>query len=73
MAVGLRPTPLASMKGVMAEADDVAPQAERLHGPLTRLLRPIVRLLIRAGMTFPALADLLRELYVNVAEHDRCV
>lgn len=70
MAVGLRPTPLASMKGVMAEADDVAPQAERLHGPLTRLLRPIVRLLIRAGMTFPALADLLRELYVNVAEHD---
>lgn len=54
----------------MAEADDTAPQAERLHGPLTRLLRPLVRLLIRAGITFPALADLLRDLYVNVAEHD---
>ena len=54
----------------MAKADDIAPQAERLHGPLTRLLRPLVRLAIRSGMTFPALADLLRELYVNVAEHD---
>ena len=58
------------MKAAMAEVDDIAPQAERLHGPLTRLLRPLVRLAIRAGMTFPALADLLRELYVNVAEHD---
>ena len=54
----------------MAEGDEVAPQADRLHGPLTRLLRPLVRLLIRAGVTFPALSDLLRELYVNVAEHD---
>ena len=58
------------MKGAMAEGDEVAPQADRLHGPLTRLLRPLVRLLIRAGVTFPALSDLLRELYVNVAEHD---
>lgn len=58
------------MNAAMAEGDDIAPQADRLHGPLTRLLRPLVRLLIRAGMTFPALADLLRELYVNVAEHD---
>ena len=42
----------------------------RLHGPLARLLRPLVRLLIRSGITFPALADTLRELYVNVAEYD---
>ena len=41
-----------------------------LHGPLARLLRPLVRLCIRGGMTFPALAQLLRELFVNVAEHD---
>ncbi|MFT4096440.1 MAG: DUF6502 family protein [Rhodoblastus sp.] len=54
----------------MAEADDIAPQADRLLGPLKRLLRPLVRLAIRAGLTFPALTDLLRELYVNVAEHD---
>jgi hypothetical protein len=44
--------------------------AAELHAPLARLLRPLVRLCIRAGMTFPALAQLLRELYVNVAEHD---
>jgi hypothetical protein len=37
---------------------------------LARLLRPLVRLAIRSGVTFPALADLLRELYVNVAEHE---
>jgi hypothetical protein len=44
--------------------------ASRLHAPLARLLRPLVRLCIRSGMTFPALAQLLRELFVNVAEHD---
>jgi len=37
---------------------------------MARLLRPLVRLCIRSGMTFPALAQLLRELFVNVAEHD---
>jgi Family of unknown function (DUF6502) len=37
---------------------------------LAHLLRPIVRLLIRAGVTFPDLSDLLRELYVSVAEND---
>src|ERR1700745_2746954 len=44
--------------------------ASQLHAPLARLLRPLVRLCIRSGMTFPALAQLLRELFVNVAEHD---
>jgi hypothetical protein len=42
----------------------------KLHAPLARLLRPLVRLLIRNGITFPMLAELLRELYVNVAEYD---
>lgn len=46
------------------------PNAERLSPPLARLLRPLVRLCIRSGVTFPALTQLLRELYVNVAEHD---
>ena len=46
------------------------PDAARLHGPLARLMRPLVRLLIRSGVTFPILSDLLRELYVDVAEHD---
>ncbi|MXQ13216.1 DUF6502 family protein [Microvirga makkahensis] len=42
----------------------------KLHAPLARLLRPLVRLLIRSGVTFPMLTELLRELYVNVAEYD---
>lgn len=46
------------------------PDADQLSPPLARLLRPLVRLCIRGGMTFPALCQLLRELYVNVAEHD---
>jgi hypothetical protein len=45
-------------------------RADQLQSPLARLLRPLVRLLVRSGVTFPALADLLRELYVNVAEHE---
>jgi len=46
------------------------PDAVRLQAPLARVLRPLVRLFIRAGITFPALCALLRELYVNVAEYD---
>lgn len=46
------------------------PTTAQLYPPLARLLRPLVRLCISAGMTFPALSQLLRELYVNVAEHD---
>lgn len=34
------------------------------------MLRPLVRLQIRAGLTFPLLADLLRALYVEVARDD---
>lgn len=51
-----------------ASPPPITPQ--NLQGPLARLLRPLVRLCIRGGMTFPTLAQLLRELYVNVAEHD---
>ena len=40
--------------------------AAQLHTPLARMLRPLVRLCIRGGMTFPALTQLLRELFVNV-------
>ena len=38
--------------------------------PVERLLSPLVRLLIRCGVTFPMLADLLRGLYVNVAAQE---
>ena len=43
---------------------------DQLQAPLARMLRPLVRLLIRSGTTFPALQDLLREIYINVAEND---
>ncbi|WP_245572730.1 DUF6502 family protein [Lichenihabitans psoromatis] len=52
------------------EPDASPPDASRLRTPLARLLRPLVRLLIRSGVTFPAICNLLRELYVNVAEND---
>jgi hypothetical protein len=44
-----------------------APRATTLLPPVRRVLQPLVRLLIRAGVTFPMLADLLRGLYVEVA------
>ena len=51
-------------------SNQTAPDAERLQSPVARLLRPLVQLFIRSGMTFPGVVDLLRELYVNVAEYD---
>ncbi len=42
----------------------------KLQAALVRLLRPLVRMFVRRGITFPAACDMLRELYVNVAEHD---
>ena len=54
----------------MSESTDTKPEGAGLHAPLARLLRPLVRLLVARGITFPALTDLLRELYVNVAEYD---
>ncbi len=54
----------------MTDGERTGLEAGRLQAPLARLLRPLVRLAIRSGLTFPALADLLRELYVNVAEND---
>ncbi|ACK85554.1 DUF6502 family protein [Methylorubrum extorquens] len=56
----------------MADLIELAPSADgaALHGPVARLLRPLVRLLVQRGITFPALTNLLRELYVNVAEYD---
>ncbi len=44
--------------------------AQHMQMPLQRMLRPLVRLLIRAGVTFPSLEGLLRELYVHVAEEE---
>ena len=48
----------------------IVPAPDALMPPLLRLLRPLVRLLIRAGITFPVLEDLLRGLFVDVAQND---
>ncbi len=45
------------------------------HGPavvsaLRRLLRPVVRLLLDNGITFPYLGDLLKSIYVETAEQE---
>lgn len=44
--------------------------ADRLLAALRKLLRPLVALLIRCGVTFPVLAELVRGLYVEVALQD---
>lgn len=49
------------------------PPPDSLLRASRRLLRPLVRLLMRAGVTFPVLADLLRTLYVEVAARDLLV
>ncbi len=69
--MGLSPTTRAcSVRGVSTPAEDGLPTPASLQTPVARLLRPLVRLFIRVGITFPALTGLLRELYVNVAEHE---
>ncbi|GJE61804.1 DUF6502 family protein [Methylobacterium trifolii] len=54
----------------MSETVDATPEGAALHAPVARLLRPLVRLFVARGITFPALTNLLREIYVNVAEYD---
>jgi len=51
----------------MAPPPSFTHQSDALLRPVRRLLRPLVRLLIEGGVTFPVLADLLRSLYVEVA------
>lgn len=48
----------------------LAPPPEALIKPLARMLRPLVRLLIRSGVTFPAIAEVLRGVFVDVALRD---
>lgn len=54
----------------MAPPPSFTLQPDALLRPVRRLLRPLIRLLIQGGVTFPALADLLRSLYVEVAARD---
>lgn len=49
---------------------DRAPAPAAVLPALLRLLRPLVRLAIRCGVTYPVLADHLRGLFVEVAQQD---
>lgn len=52
----------------MSFNDPVAlPGANAMLAATRRMLRPLIKLLIRRGITFPVVADLLRGLYVDVA------
>lgn len=53
----------------MPGASDRIP-AKLIYSALRRLLRPLVKLLISHGVVFPALVELLRSLYVDVARED---
>lgn len=46
------------------------PGSTALLAATRRLLRPLVRLLVRRGVTFPVMSDLLRALFVDVAAND---
>jgi hypothetical protein len=52
--------------GVVRETKLPPPPASLLRATI-HLLRPLVRLLLRAGVTFPVLAEHLRQLFVEVA------
>jgi hypothetical protein len=48
----------------------LAPPSASLLKAARRLLRPLVGLMMRSGVTFPVLADALRHLFVEVASSD---
>ncbi|MGI4793611.1 MAG: DUF6502 family protein, partial [Janthinobacterium lividum] len=62
--------PSEASSGPASQPDRRTLDSATLLGSLTRVLRPLVRLLIRGGVTFPMLSDLLRTLYVEVAHRD---
>ncbi len=55
------------MTALPPETPPAPPRADLVLRAGRRLLRPLVRLLIGAGITFPVFADMLRRLYVDVA------
>ena len=54
--------------GTGAGADGPGAASPALVAAIRRILRPLVRLLVRRGLTYPWLADLLKPLFVEAAE-----
>lgn len=44
--------------------------AEQVIKQLAAILRPLIRLCIKAGITYPALSELIKEVYVQVADRE---
>jgi hypothetical protein len=59
-------SPIPPLDEIPSGDDDGTPSAP-LIGALRRLLRPLLRLLLAKGVTYPYMANLLKELYVEVA------
>jgi hypothetical protein len=57
------------MNKTPASLDQGQPPAVLVRA-VRKLLRPLIRLLITRGITYPALIQMLKSLYVEVAEHD---
>lgn len=53
-----------------ATSSNLGAPASSLVTALTRLLRPLVKLLLNHSITYPFLADLLKSVYVEVADKD---
>lgn len=53
-----------------ARRSDLHEHVPALMAAMRRLLRPLVRLAMRGGITFPALSDLLKGLFIELAERD---
>ena len=59
------PEPSAALRGAAPGGPSPA-----LVRALRKLLRPLVRLMLAHGITYPYLSDLLKGLFVEVAEQD---
>ena len=47
-----------------------AKPAAAVQQALTRVLRPLVKLMLAQGITYPAVSEVLKELFVEVADRD---
>jgi len=43
---------------------------EILHGAITRLLRPLARILLRHNVSFLTFSDLAKQVFIKVAEEE---
>lgn len=54
----------------MSESNDIEKQTSLIIKVITNVMRPLVKLLIYRGVTFPMFSEILKRLYVDVAAKD---